>query len=243
MAKANLIDDFSHLKAGFLICPAPPEDPKFHPENGAFAVREQGSQHEFRSSIQPPAHPGGQPRRDGNSAALAEAARRGAETAGISAELLFMDDHIKHFLTDLRHAPAPDDGYDELFLRHFLPARGVLFCTPIYWYGMSAQTKAFFDRSFSHYAGSGNGPEDVNPHAGQAAGAGRGVRGNLSGRGAGHRAPDPGIRALHAFGLRRLRAWRRQQPGARSRPIRASRCSPRRHGAPNSSRANTRTTG
>ena len=68
-----------------------------------------------------------------------------------------MDDHIKHFLTDLRHAPAPDDGYDELFLRHFLPARGVLFCTPIYWYGMSAQTKAFFDRSFSHYAGSGNG--------------------------------------------------------------------------------------
>lgn len=103
----------------------------------------------------------GSPRRDGNSAALAEAARRGAETAGISAELLFLDDHIKHFLTDLRHAPAPDDGYDELFLRHFLPARGVLFCTPIYWYGMSAQTKAFFDRSFSHYAGSGNGSEDV----------------------------------------------------------------------------------
>lgn len=31
----------------------------------------------------------GSPRRDGNSAALAEAARRGAETAGISAELLF----------------------------------------------------------------------------------------------------------------------------------------------------------
>ena len=26
---------------------------------------------------------------------------------------------------------------------------------------MSAQTKAFFDRSFSHYAGSGDGPEDV----------------------------------------------------------------------------------
>ena len=72
----------------------------------------------------------GSPRRDGNSAALAEAARHGAETAGIAAELLFLDDYIKHFLTDLRHAPAPDDGYDELFLRHFLPARGVLFCTP-----------------------------------------------------------------------------------------------------------------
>ena len=242
MAKANLTDDFSHLKAGFLICPAPPEDPKFHPENGAFAVHEQGSQHEFRSSIQPPAHPGGQPRRDGNSAALAEAARRGAETAGISAELLFLDDHIKHFLTDLRHAPAPDDGYDELFLRHFLPARGVLFCTPIYWYGMSAQTKAFFDRSFSHYAGSGNGGRREDPHAGQAAGAGRGVRKPIRAR---RWASCTRSRNSRATRIRTSSAscMAPATAGARSRPIRASRCSPHGRWAPNSSRANTRTTG
>ncbi|WP_313619655.1 NAD(P)H-dependent oxidoreductase [Achromobacter sp.] len=103
----------------------------------------------------------GSPRRDGNSAALGEAARLGAAAAGISASLLFIDDYISSFLPDLRHAAAPSDRYAELFLEHFLPADGLLLCTPVYWYGMSAQAKAFFDRSFSHYAGSGPEPERV----------------------------------------------------------------------------------
>jgi multimeric flavodoxin WrbA len=103
----------------------------------------------------------GSPRKDGNSAALGAAAQRGAEAAGTPANLLFLDDYIQGFLPDLRHRPVPADRYDELFLEHFLPADGVLFCTPIYWYGMSAQTKAFFDRSFSHYAGAGPEPERV----------------------------------------------------------------------------------
>lgn len=103
----------------------------------------------------------GGPRRNGNSAALAHAARQGAQAAGISASLFFLDDYIQGLLPDLRHAKPPADRYAELFLDHFLPADGVLFCTPIYWYGMSAQTKAFFDRSFSHYAGSGPEPERV----------------------------------------------------------------------------------
>lgn len=103
----------------------------------------------------------GSPRRDGNSAALGAAAQRGATAAGSSATLLFLDDYIQGFLPDLRHAPVPADRYSELFLDHFVPAEGVLICTPIYWYGMSAQTKAFFDRSFSHYAGSGPEPERI----------------------------------------------------------------------------------
>lgn len=103
----------------------------------------------------------GSPRRDGNSAALAASARQGAEAAGTSASVHFLDDYIQGLLPDLRHAKPPADRYAELFLEHFLPADGVLFCTPIYWYGMSAQTKAFFDRSFSHYAGSGPEPERV----------------------------------------------------------------------------------
>lgn len=103
----------------------------------------------------------GSPRRDGNSAALGAAAQRGAEAAGTSATLLFLDDYIQGFLPDLRHGPAPDDRYAELFLEHFLPSDGTLVCTPIYWYGMSAQTKAFFDRSFSHYAGEGPEPARV----------------------------------------------------------------------------------
>ncbi|KGD92211.1 NAD(P)H dehydrogenase [Achromobacter sp. RTa] len=103
----------------------------------------------------------GSPRRDGNSAALGAAALRGAEAAGASATLLFLDDYIQEFLPDLRRKPAPSDRYAELFLEHFLPADGALICTPIYWYGMSAQTKAFFDRSFGHYAGAGPEPERV----------------------------------------------------------------------------------
>ncbi|MGB8666655.1 MAG: flavodoxin family protein [Serratia inhibens] len=94
----------------------------------------------------------GSPRRDGNSAALAQAVMAGAAEAGTVASLHFLDDYIGGFLTDERHNPPPDDRYGELFLEHFLPADAAVFCTPIYWYGMSAQTKAFFDRSFSYYA-------------------------------------------------------------------------------------------
>lgn len=95
----------------------------------------------------------GSPRRDGNSAVLAEAVRRGAEAAGSRTQLCFLDDCIGRLLHDTRNprADAPGDGYEELFLERFLPADGVVFCTPVYWYGMSAQTKAFLDRSFEYY--------------------------------------------------------------------------------------------
>lgn len=94
----------------------------------------------------------GSPRRDGNSATLAQAIMAGAAEAGTSASLHFLDDYLSGFLSDERHTPPPTDRYAELFLEHFLPADGAVFCTPIYWYGMSAQTKAFFDRSFSFYS-------------------------------------------------------------------------------------------
>ena len=106
----------------------------------------------------------GSPRRNGNSATLAEAVRRGAEAVGTEVTLRFLDDHISGFLRDCRTCRGPDgectiaDGYRALFFEEFLPARAVVFCSPIYWYGLSAQTKAFFDRSFCHYAAS-------NPHS------------------------------------------------------------------------------
>ncbi len=64
------------------------------------------------------------------------------------------------FLRDCRTCRQADgdcaiaDGFKALFFDDFLPAHGVVFCTPIYWYGMSAQTKAFFDRTFCWYAAS-----------------------------------------------------------------------------------------
>lgn len=94
----------------------------------------------------------GSPRRDGNSATLAQAIMAGAAEVGTDASLFFLDDYINGFLVDERHATPPADRYGELFLEHFLPADAAVFCTPLYWYGMSAQTKAFFDRSFSYYS-------------------------------------------------------------------------------------------
>jgi multimeric flavodoxin WrbA len=105
----------------------------------------------------------GSPRRDGNSAVLAEAVRRGAEAAGTRTQLCLLDDCITRLLHDTRNPRegVAEDGYEELFLERFLPADGVVFCTPVYWYGMSAQTKAFLDRSFEYYVASHPRHDDV----------------------------------------------------------------------------------
>jgi multimeric flavodoxin WrbA len=100
------------------------------------------------------------PRRNGNSALLAEAIHAGLTEAGHEATLLFADDFLKAFLRDCRKCRKPDgecaieDGYRSVFLDHYLPADGFIAATPIYWYGMSAQLKAFYDRTFCYYAAS-----------------------------------------------------------------------------------------
>lgn len=102
----------------------------------------------------------GSPRRAGNSAVLAAAVQRGAEAEGSQVTVRFIDDHISSFLRDCRACRLPDgecsidDGFRRLFFEDFLPADGVVFASPIYWYGLSAQTKAFFDRTFCYYAAS-----------------------------------------------------------------------------------------
>lgn len=102
----------------------------------------------------------GSPRKNGNSAALANAVMQGATSAGTQVKLHFVDDFISSFLRDCRTCRRPDgecsieDGFSKVFYEDFLPADGVIFCSPIYWYGLSAQMKAFFDRTFCYYAGS-----------------------------------------------------------------------------------------
>ncbi len=102
----------------------------------------------------------GSPRRTGNSATLASAVQRGAEAAGAEVTVRFVDDYISSFLRDCRACRRPDgecsidDRFRSLFFEDFLPAEGVVFCSPVYWYGLSAQTKAFFDRTFCYYAAS-----------------------------------------------------------------------------------------
>jgi len=102
----------------------------------------------------------GSPRCAGNSATLAKAVQRGAEAAGVQVGLRFVDDFIASFLRDCRSCRLPSgecsitDRFRALFFEDFLPAQAVVFCSPVYWYGLSAQMKAFFDRTFCYYAAS-----------------------------------------------------------------------------------------
>jgi len=96
------------------------------------------------------------PRRDGNSSLLAEAAARGAREAGHDVTLLTLDDFVDGALRDCRLCRRVDgscsieDRYERLLVDHVLPADGLLFATPLYWYGMSGQLKAAFDRLFCY---------------------------------------------------------------------------------------------
>src|SRR5688572_12692348 len=74
----------------------------------------------------------GSPRKTGNSAALAEAAARGARASGADVALRFVDDHIQSFLRDCRSCRQANgecgiaDGYRGLFWDEFLPAEGII---------------------------------------------------------------------------------------------------------------------
>jgi multimeric flavodoxin WrbA len=100
------------------------------------------------------------PRRNGNSRLLAEAALEGAREAGHDAELVHLDDHVKHFLRDCRECRDAngrctiDDGYADLLRERVVPADGIVFATPIYWYGVAGQLKVYFDRMFCFIAAS-----------------------------------------------------------------------------------------
>ena len=81
------------------------------------------------------------PRRNGNSALLAEAVSEGLAEAGHETEFVFADDFLHGFLRDCRKCRKPDgecsieDGFRSVFLDHYLPADGFIAATPIYWYG------------------------------------------------------------------------------------------------------------
>ena len=100
------------------------------------------------------------PRRDGNSFLLTEAVVEGAREAGHEGELVHADDHIRHLLRDCRRCRDEngrctiEDGFESLLRELVLPAEAIVFGTPLYWYGVSAQLKAFLDRIFCFIAAS-----------------------------------------------------------------------------------------
>lgn len=84
------------------------------------------------------------PRRDGNSNALAEAALEGGRDVGQDVEYLHLADLVTGMLDDGRVCLREDgtcsivDGYERLLLEKVLPADGLVFATPLYWYGCRA---------------------------------------------------------------------------------------------------------
>jgi multimeric flavodoxin WrbA len=101
------------------------------------------------------------PRRDGNSRALAEALMQGAREAGHGTELVDLGDAMQGgFLRDCRACRRPDgncsivDGYLDLLRDKVGNADGLVYATPLYWYGTSAVLKNFFDRMVCYLSAS-----------------------------------------------------------------------------------------
>lgn len=100
------------------------------------------------------------PRRNGNSSILAGAVRDGLAEAGHEVQFVYADDVLGSLLKDCRQCRkldgecAIEDGFRSVFLDGYLPADGFIAASPVYWYGVAAQLKAFFDRTFCYYAAS-----------------------------------------------------------------------------------------
>lgn len=92
------------------------------------------------------------PRRDGNSRALADALADGAREAAHAAEVVQLDQVMSGLLRDCRSCRLPDgrcainDEFAKLVHEQLVAADAVVYATPLYWYGMSATMKNFFDR-------------------------------------------------------------------------------------------------
>jgi multimeric flavodoxin WrbA len=91
---------------------------------------------------------------------LAEAFAEGAHEAGHAAELVDLNDVMSGLLRDCRSCRQPDgscsidDGYAELVHGRLLPADAWIYATPLYYYGMAASLKNFFDRLVCYGSGS-----------------------------------------------------------------------------------------
>lgn len=108
------------------------------------------------------------PRRDGNSHLLASSAAAGASAAGNQVEHLFLDDYVDRSLANCRQCRRATDGqcslddrYHELLLRKILPADGVIYAMPLYFYGMPGRLKTVFDRLFCYTSNSAPQQDEV----------------------------------------------------------------------------------
>lgn len=94
----------------------------------------------------------GSPRKGGNTDVLADECLRGGQQAGADVEKVYLDDlnigpigDVGEVRTYERVDVRSDDDFPKL-LERFLDADIVVIASPVYWFGVSAQTKCFIDR-------------------------------------------------------------------------------------------------
>jgi multimeric flavodoxin WrbA len=98
---------------------------------------------------------------------LAESLVEGALEAGHQARLVNLNDAVDGLLRDCRRCRRADgtcnidDGYSALMLGEVLPAHALVYATPLYWYGMAAALKNFFDRMVCYVSASYPGSAEM----------------------------------------------------------------------------------
>ena len=98
----------------------------------------------------------GSPRKQGNTDIMADELLDGARAAGATTSKIYLDDHHIRPIAEVadntrqRDDPRRDDDF-LLLLERFLSADVIVWSTPVYWQGLSAQMKCFLDRMSSYF--------------------------------------------------------------------------------------------
>ena len=98
----------------------------------------------------------GSPRKGGNSDILADNVLLGAKESGADIDKVYLDDYNIRPIGEVcdnsrkREDSRNDDDFIHIFEK-FLNSQIIIFSTPVYWQGVSAQLKCFIDRLSSYF--------------------------------------------------------------------------------------------
>lgn len=93
------------------------------------------------------------PRRGGNSEALCEQFKKGAEESGNNVEMLNINDYNIRFFDQKeydREASASETDDAAMIIAKMKAADVIVLSSPVYFYNMTAQLKALVDRTYGH---------------------------------------------------------------------------------------------
>ena len=87
---------------------------------------------------------------------MADEVLEGAKAMGAATSKIYLDDYVIRPIAEVadntrrRDDPRRDDDFPHL-LERFLSADVIIWSTPVYWEGRSAQMKCFLDRMSSYF--------------------------------------------------------------------------------------------